>query len=108
MPLLWFPGGGNATHSSILAWEIPLSEGLVGYSPWGGKELDTTEGLSNTLWFTNFSDNGESVSGTSTLFHSCYYLSLYASTIYNFGCRVHKEEMFLTRKRLSQTRMVLS
>ena len=29
-----------ATHSSILAWEIPWS--LVGYSPWGLKELGTT------------------------------------------------------------------
>ena len=30
-----------ASHSSILAWETPWS--LVGYSPWGYKELDTTE-----------------------------------------------------------------
>ena len=28
-----------ATHSSILAWEIPWTEG---YSPWSRKELDTT------------------------------------------------------------------
>ena len=32
-----------ATHSSILAWEIPWTEGLVGYSPWSCKESDTTE-----------------------------------------------------------------
>ena len=31
-----------ATHSSILAWEIPGQRSLVGYSPWGHKELDTT------------------------------------------------------------------
>ena len=31
-----------ATHSSILAWEIPGTEELVGYSPWGCKELDLT------------------------------------------------------------------
>ena len=32
------------THSSILAWEIPLEQrSLVGYSPWGRKESDTTE-----------------------------------------------------------------
>ena len=30
-----------ATHSSILAGK---SHGLAGYSPWGRKELDTTEG----------------------------------------------------------------
>ena len=32
-----------ATHSSILAWKIPWTEEPVGYSPWGRKELDTTE-----------------------------------------------------------------
>ena len=32
-----------ATHSSILAWRIPWTEELVGYSPWGRKESDTTE-----------------------------------------------------------------
>ena len=34
-----------ATHSSILAWEIPWTEELGGLqrSPWGCKELDTTE-----------------------------------------------------------------
>ena len=30
-----------ATHSSILAWRIPQRT-LVGYSPWGLKESDTT------------------------------------------------------------------
>ena len=39
-PLGWEdpPDKGKATHSSILAWRIP--------SPWGCKELDTTEQLS--------------------------------------------------------------
>ena len=32
-----------ATHCSILAWEILWTENLVGYSPWGGEELDMTE-----------------------------------------------------------------
>ena len=33
-----------ATHSSILAGEIPWTErSLVGYSPWGSKELDTIQ-----------------------------------------------------------------
>ena len=31
------------THSSILAWRIPWTEDLAGYSSWGGKESDTTE-----------------------------------------------------------------
>ena len=32
-----------ATYSSILAWKIPWTEDLVGYSPWGRKESDTIE-----------------------------------------------------------------
>ena len=35
---------GMAAHSSILAWRIPRTEKPGGlYSPWGRKELDTTE-----------------------------------------------------------------
>jgi len=34
---------GIATHSSILAWRIPWTEKLGGYSPYGCKEWDTTE-----------------------------------------------------------------
>ena len=33
---------GMATHSSILAWEIP-QRNLAGYTPWGHKESDITE-----------------------------------------------------------------
>ena len=37
-----------ATHSSILAWKIPIDgRSPVGYSPWDCKELDTTEGLNS-------------------------------------------------------------
>ena len=40
------PGEGHGTHSSIPAWRIPLTErSLVGYSPWGHEESDTTEQL---------------------------------------------------------------
>ena len=34
-----------AAHSSTLAWRIPWGRSLVGYSPWGRKESDTTERL---------------------------------------------------------------
>ena len=34
-----------AAHSSILAWKIPWTQSLVGYSPWGHKESDMTEQL---------------------------------------------------------------
>ena len=37
---------GMATHFSILAWRIPWTRSLVGYSPWDHKESDRTEGLS--------------------------------------------------------------
>ena len=30
-------GREMTTHSSILAWEIPLQRNMVGYSPWGHK-----------------------------------------------------------------------
>ena len=33
-----------ATHSSILAWKIPRTEEPEGPTPWGCKELNTTEG----------------------------------------------------------------
>ena len=32
-----------AIHSSMLAWRTPWTDILVGYSPWGCKESDTTE-----------------------------------------------------------------
>jgi len=41
---------GMAVHSSILASRIPWTEEPGGYSPWGCKELDTTEQL--TLQFS--------------------------------------------------------
>ena len=31
-----------ASHISILAWEFHEQRGMVGYSPWGFKESDTT------------------------------------------------------------------
>ena len=34
-----------ATHPSILAWRIPWTDSLTGYSPWGHKENNMTERL---------------------------------------------------------------
>ena len=42
-----------ATHSSILAWRIPRS-GEPGYSPWGHKELYTTECLYLKAWKSRY------------------------------------------------------
>ena len=44
---------GIATHSSILPGESHGQRGLEGYSPWGHKELNMTERLSN--------NNGDSI-----------------------------------------------
>ena len=40
-----------STHSNILAGESHRQRSLVGYSPWGHKELDTTE------WLTLYTNN---------------------------------------------------
>ena len=37
------------THSSILAWRIPRTEDLAGYSPWSCEESDTTGQLTLAL-----------------------------------------------------------
>ena len=37
----------TAAYSSLLVWEIAWTEELVGYSPWGCNESDTTRGLDN-------------------------------------------------------------
>ena len=42
-----------ATHSSILAWEIPWREEPGGlHSPWGRRESDTTVSLTHTFTLT--------------------------------------------------------
>ena len=40
-------GQEMSTHSNILAWEIPWTEKLGGYSPWGRKESDMTKQLTD-------------------------------------------------------------
>ena len=39
-----------ATHSSILAWRIPMSRGAWGLQSMGSQESDTTERLSTVHW----------------------------------------------------------
>ena len=50
-PLGWEDplGEGKAPHCSILAWRIPWTGSLVGYSPWGHTESDRTEQLSTSI-----------------------------------------------------------
>ena len=35
-----YPLKEDITHSNILAWKIPQTENLAGYSPWNCEELD--------------------------------------------------------------------
>ena len=44
-----------ATHSSILAWRIPWTEELAGYSPQGHKESVTTGQLTLSHTYVQFS-----------------------------------------------------
>ena len=41
-----------AVHSSTLAWKIHGQRSLIGYSPWGRKESDTTERITHTIVMT--------------------------------------------------------
>ena len=45
-----FPVEENS--SGILAWRIPWERRLTGYSPWGCKESDMTEGLKFFVMFS--------------------------------------------------------
>ena len=46
-----------ATHFSTLTWKIPWKEESgTGYSPWGPKELDTTEQLH--FYYLSFKEQG--------------------------------------------------
>ena len=54
-----------ATHSSILAWRIPRTRSLVGYSPGGCTESDMIEQLTHTVRSLSFQKEG------GHLFHPC-------------------------------------
>ena len=43
---------GMATHSNVVPGESHGQRSLAGYSPWGGKESDTTEQLIHTYVLT--------------------------------------------------------
>ena len=46
---------GNGTHSSILAWKISRRNLVASYSPWGCKDLDTTDQLTHRHGCKTFS-----------------------------------------------------
>jgi len=49
------PGGGNKTHSIILAWKSHGQMSLEGYSPWGCQESDITATKSITTTTLKYS-----------------------------------------------------
>ena len=56
-----------ATHSSILHGKSHGQRSLVDYSPWGHKELDTTEQLKRSI-LSVFQNSAFSLHGVSILF----------------------------------------
>ena len=79
---VWSLGPGDplekemATHSSTLAWKIPWRS-LVGYSPWGCKELDMT--VTSLSFFLSMTQNPWASNSTSCaillLLFSCQVMS---------------------------------
>ena len=43
------PEGGHGNPLQYSGLEYPMDRGVAGYSPWGHKELDTTERLSTYI-----------------------------------------------------------
>ena len=91
--------GEMATHFSILAWRIPMDRGAwwATYSPWGHKELDTTERLST--WFNHHaqpvSDGGRFIPRPAHVT-----LSSCSWTFCNIFCRENRELGFSSRSDL--------
>ena len=51
---------GKTTHSRILTWRTHGQRSLVGYSPWGLKESDTTERLTHSGYEKLFIQSSDS------------------------------------------------
>ena len=68
-----------ATHSNSLAWKIPWTEELVGYSPQGCKELDTSEHRTfySTFYFAIVVDAFHSVVSNSLQPHGLWHARLH-------------------------------
>ena len=73
-----------ATHSSILAWKIPGTEELGGYSPWGHRGSDTTEWLSTHTCLCLFS---HPLFVPSSLFCFSFFPSFFPS--FHYSCLLH-------------------
>ena len=69
-----------ATHSSILAWEIPWKRSLAGYSPCSCKESDTTSDKKNDNRASDYDINYEKL--YFSILHKCGIL------LYDYSRRV--------------------
>ena len=74
-----------ATHSSVLAWRIPWTGSLVGYSPQGCKEQDTTEVTQHTCMFflAKFCSCKTTLSAKPKVCTCCYLVTKLCSTFYH-------------------------
>ena len=71
---------GMATLSSILAWRTHEQRSLAGYSSWGYKELDTTEQLTPSLYWTlNIHLAQRHMLGVTEHFQCVFNIFIYAS-----------------------------
>ena len=61
-----FPGGGHGSQLHYPCGESHEQRSLVGYSPWGRKESDTTEATEHTQTYTNAELQREEIKGIYT------------------------------------------
>ena len=81
------------THSSILAWGIPMDRALEGYSPWGRKESDMTEWLSTAKKKNRFLVTGNVSEGSKPVMLRPYVWWIMSKRgLFNFCVWLLKEE----------------
>ena len=82
---------GMATHSSILAWRIPMDrEAWLGCSPWGRRESDTNKHSTDNLYL----NIGEWTIGSSETIASCLLLWSGSEGLMGPGGEVSWMELF--------------
>ena len=67
-------GSHGEGMASILAWRIPWKRSLASYSPWGCKELDTTDWPTLSLYFLQSIRKGKEVIFTNSIWGSWDYV----------------------------------
>ena len=80
---------GMVTHSSILAGKSHIHRSLVGYSPWGHKELDTTELLA--LHFSSPLNFRDMTYCTHFITHTKRHSDLFSAVVFQMVIQKFKE-----------------